>query len=95
MLRTHSKHATTRAQQRGIPPLIRNWLLEYGAETYDGRGGIVRHFTKESIRRLEREVGATPLSRLSEYMRCYLVESTEDGVVITVGKRYDNKHIRQ
>lgn len=94
MSKMQSRHASVRAQQRGIPPLIRNWLLEYGAETNDERGGIVRHFTKETLRRLERDVGAAPLRRLAEYLRCYLVESNEDGVVITVGKRYNNKRIR-
>jgi len=93
MLTLHTRHANTRAQQRGIPPLIRTWLLEYGDEIYDGHGGIVRYFTRQSVRRMKREVGATPLKRLSEYLRCYLVESNEDGVVITVGKRHSNTRI--
>ena len=25
-------HATIRAQQRGIPPVIQDWLLDYGEE---------------------------------------------------------------
>lgn len=93
MLKQHTKHAKARAQQRGIPPLITTWLLDYGEETYDGHGGIVRYFTPQSVRCMEREIGAVPLKRLSEYLRCYLVESSEDGVVITVGKRHNNKRI--
>ena len=31
-------HATIRAQQRGVPPLIEDWLLDYGAEQFDGHG---------------------------------------------------------
>ena len=88
-----TQHATARAQQRGIPTLITNWLLDYGEEIYDGHGGIVRYFTRGSVRRMERDIGATPIKRLSEYLRCYLVVSSEDGVVITVGKRYSNKRI--
>jgi hypothetical protein len=66
-------HAQVRAQQRGVPPLVMHWLLDYGEETFDGRGGVLRYFTPRSIRQLEREVGQAPLKRLSEYLRCYLV----------------------
>lgn len=89
----YTDHATTRAQQRGIPPLISNWLLDYGDEIYDGHGGIVRCFTPNSIRVMEREIGRAALKRMSEFMRCYLVESTRDGAIVTVGKRHQRKHI--
>ncbi len=93
MLATHTRHAVDRSQQRGIPPLIKTWLLDYGDEVFDGHGGIVRYFTRESIRRMEREFGAAPLKRMHEYFRCYLVQSNDDGSIITVGKRHNNKHI--
>jgi len=86
-------HATVRAQQRGVPPLIQDWLLDYGAEEFDGHGGMVRYFTKESIRHMERDIGKTPLKRMSEYLRCYLVQCSSDGAIITVGKRHGTKHI--
>ena len=89
----YSTHAFKRAQQRGIPPLIRDWLLSYGEERYDHHGGIVRYFTRTSIRNLEREVGREPLRRLAEYLTCYLVESSTDGQIITVGKRHQGAHI--
>jgi len=93
MIDTCTKHANKRAQQRGIPPLIQIWLLDYGVETFDGSGGVIRYFDRESIRRLERDVGSTPVKRLSEYLRSYLVQSSADGVIVTVGKRYPNKKI--
>ena len=86
-------HATIRAQQRGIPPLIQNWLIDYGAEQFDGRGGVVRYFSNDCLRKMERELGKTPVKRMSEYMRCYLVQSSSDGGVITVGKRFEAQHI--
>jgi hypothetical protein len=86
-------HSAIRAQQRGVPPLIQNWLLDYGAEQFDGRGGVVRFFSNECLRKMERDIGRIPLKRMSEYLRCYLVQSSSDGVVITVGKRYENQHI--
>jgi hypothetical protein len=90
---SYTAHATTRAQQRGIPPLISSWLVDYGHEIYDGHGGIVRCFTRDSIRAMEKEIGRAPIRRMSEYLRCYLVQSTDDGVVITVGKRHHKKRL--
>ena len=93
MLATHTHHATKRIQQRGIPPLISNWLLDYGDEVFDGRGGVIRYFSSSSIREMERDMGKAPVKRLSEFLRCYLVESRCSGAIITVGKRHPNKHI--
>ena len=73
--------------------MVMHWLLDYGEEVFDGHGGVVRYFTPRSIRHLEREVGQRPLKRLSEYLRCYLVQSSQDGNLITVGKRYRGKRI--
>lgn len=88
-----TQHAIQRSQQRGIPRLIQQWLLDYGKEAFDGRGAIVRYFTSQSIRNMERDFGREPLRRLSEYLRCYLIESAHDGAVITVGKRHNKAHI--
>ena len=88
-----TQHANQRSQQRGIPPLIQQWLLDYGEENFNERGMIIRYFTARSIRRMERDFGRDPVRRLSEYLRCYLIESAHDGAVITVGKRYSNTHI--
>lgn len=93
MLASSTQHGAQRAQQRGIPPLISNWLIEYGDEEFDGRGGVIRYFSKTCIRQMERDIGRDPIKRFSEFMRCYLVERNSDGAIITVGKRYSNKHI--
>ncbi len=93
MNRNFTDHAAIRQQQRGIPPLVADWLIDYGDEQFDGHGGVVRYFSKQCIRRLEREVGREPVARMSEFLRCYLVQSSKDGAVITVGKRYGNEHI--
>lgn len=88
-----TQHAAKRSPQRGIPPLVQHWLLDYGEENFDGHGAIGRYFSPQSIRNMERDFGRDPVRRLSEYLRCYLVESAHDGVVITVGKRHSNIHI--
>jgi hypothetical protein len=85
---SYSRHAARRAQQRGVPPRIADWLLSYGEEQFDGRGAIVRYFSKRSVRAMERDLGQTPVRRLSEFLHCYLVEANETGEIITVGKRH-------
>jgi hypothetical protein len=45
-------HAIVRSQQRGVPPLVSNWLIDYGTEVFDGHGGVVRYFSSQSIRNM-------------------------------------------
>jgi hypothetical protein len=80
-------HAQKRMQQRSIPPLVVQWLEEYGDEVHDHRGGIILHFGKHARRRLEKAVGREPIRRMNDWLRTYLVVST-DGVRITAGVRY-------
>lgn len=86
----HSSHALLRSQQRGIPPSIIEWLYDFGERRYDGRGGVIRFFSDKSRHRLEQMVGRDEIRRVSEHLRCYLVESARDGTIITVAKRYRN-----
>jgi hypothetical protein len=83
-----SKHAQLRIQQRGIPPLVLTWLLDYGQERHDHRGGLVHYLDKQSRRDLERTVGSGVVRRLPEYMDSYAASSVHDNVVVTVGHRY-------
>jgi hypothetical protein len=80
-------HAFIRSQQRGIPPLIDQWLDQYGEEEYDGHGGIRRYFSRASIRAMERDFGHRPVAKLAEYFNSYKVESSYDGKTITTGHR--------
>ena len=89
-----TKHCSTRSQQRGVPPMVKDWLLSYGQENHDGHGAIVRYFNDNSIRQMEREIGREPIRRMSEFLRCYLVEGI-DGAIITIGKRYLHSRINR
>ena len=80
-------HASRRAQQRAVPPLVTEWLDRYGEEEFDGRGGVVRYFSRTSIRKMQRDLGRAPVARLSEYLDCYLIQSSRDQTLITVGHR--------
>jgi hypothetical protein len=84
-------HAKVRAQQRGIPPLIVDWLKRFGAASNDGHGAQVRYFDKRSRKLLEQRVGREVVSRLSELLDAYLVVG-DDGTVVTVGHRYKRIH---
>ena len=80
-----SRHAQSRVQQRAIPRLMVDWLLQFGAEVPDTRGCTIRYFDKCAKRRLERAYGREPVRRLSDKLSCYLVE--KNGTVITAGHR--------
>lgn len=79
-----SCHAKTRSQQRGIPPLIQEWLQVYGAEVQT-HGATKRYFDRAARKRLAAEVGHQVIDRLGPLLNTYLVETTE--VVVTVGVR--------
>jgi hypothetical protein len=82
-----TRHAAERSQQRGVPPLVVEWLQQFGEEIFDGRGCIQRYFSKASIRAMERAFGRQPVSKMDQYLRAYTVESTGSGTIVTVGYR--------
>lgn len=82
-----TQHARVRMQQRGVPPVIVEWLLEYGATVYEGRGAHVRYFDKHARQRIRREKGDLVLRRLHELFDSYAVVA-DDGAIVTVGHRY-------
>ena len=84
---TNTTHGAVRMQQRGIPPLIIQWLEAFGEELHDHHGAIILHFSKRARRRLEQNVGSTPVRRLNEWMNAYAVIGT-DGALITTGMRW-------
>lgn len=88
-----TKHARTRAQQRGVPGLIERWLEQYGEEVYDGHGGAIYYFSQRSRRSIERHEGREPVRRMWEFLDCYKVVSSHDGSTITVGRLH--KRIRR
>ena len=84
---TKQPHADVRSQQRSIPPLVLDWLNEYGEEQYDGHGAIIQFFSSRSIRAMERRFGSAPVRKLAQYHGVYKVESSDTGETITVGHR--------
>ncbi len=81
-----TKHAAIRQQQRGIPPLILEWLESYGASSQSRQGAEIRYFDKHSRKQLAKAVGAEIVGRLTGLLDTYAVFAA-DGTVITVGHR--------
>ena len=82
-----TSHAIMRSQQRCLPPLVIDWLHDFGRERHDGRGATILYFDKHARRSLERSVGRAPVRRMKEWLNAYAVVS-DDGTLVTVGHRY-------
>jgi hypothetical protein len=81
----YTEHAEKRLQQRGISRDVCELLLAYGDEKYDGHGGCIRFFSERSVARLNAECGLSFCKKHIGSFRTYLVQSTRDGAIITVG----------
>src|SRR5437667_5029560 len=86
----YTRHAQARAQQRGIPHLIVEWLLEFGARKPSAGADMV-YFDKRSREALRRYAGRQALAKLDGLLDVYAVVSN-DGQVLTLGHR--TKRIR-
>lgn len=87
-----TRHAEIRMQQRAIPPLVTEWLDQFGATAYDKHGAKRRFFDKQSRKRLTRAVGKKVVNQLSKELSAYMVVS-DDKAVLTVG--YRTKRIKR
>ena len=78
-------HASARCQQRGIPPIMLDLLLQFGCREHDHAGAEIVYFDRRSKKRIESYAGGL-ISKLSEHLDSYAVVS--DGEIVTVGTRY-------
>lgn len=81
----YTRHCSARTQQRTIPPLIVDWLRDYGRVTRH-RGADVYYFDKATRKTLRSRIGSVPYKRLADLLDVYVVIS-DDGKVITACKR--------
>ena len=79
-------HTKIKQRQRAIPPLIVNWLREFGCRITGMNGTTVIYFDKKSKRALCTEVGPIVIRRLDDMMDAYVVMSKEK--VVAVGHRF-------
>jgi hypothetical protein len=81
-----TRHASKRAQQRSLPPIILEWLFRYGEAQHQDGGSEILYFSKRSKRQLRHDVGERPLQKLNQYLDAYLI--TTSGQILTMGHRY-------
>ncbi len=79
-------HASIRSQQRGIPPLVVDLLLQFGRRVHDQHGAEVVYFDRRSRKRVESYAGGL-IGKLSEHLDSYAVVA--DGVIVTLGSRFN------
>lgn len=81
-------HAEARAQQRGLPPYMLDFLMSYGTEVAVLGGGTKYIFDGQATRRFERELGRDHLMvQVIERLKKAFVIVATDGAVITAGWR--------
>ncbi|MBK7929807.1 MAG: hypothetical protein IPJ98_20720 [Bryobacterales bacterium] len=82
-----SRHAVSRCQQRSIPPVVLEWLDEFGERQHDGHGAVRIFFSHQSVRRMEQRLGGQIVGQVSKYLSAYCVLSNDGGEIITAGWR--------
>ena len=85
-----SNHASQRMQQRAIHPLMIDLLYRYGREQH--QNGSTLLYLDSRARKQARRAIEDVKQRFDKLCDTYLVESEDDGVVITVGHR--SKRVR-
>ena len=79
-------HARVRSQQRSIPSVVRDALIDFGERRRAGQGAESVFFTKKSWKRLEAYMGSDISRAFEKYRNCYLIEA-DDGAVVTEAYR--------
>ena len=80
-----SRHATSRMQQRAIPPLMVDLLVRYGREQPTRDGTVV--FLDSRGRQRVRQALVDALTRFDKLEDAYLIEANDTSTVVTVGHR--------
>lgn len=81
-----SEHAQKRSQQRSIPEVVIDLLLDFGDETHLGGGVTSFSFRKEGWKSAAKYLG-NRAKYFERYRACYAVVA-EDGTIITVAHRH-------
>lgn len=78
-------HAAKRCQQRGVPQLIIDLLLEFGSRQHDGLGAKICYFDKKAKKRLQTYAGGLA-GKLGGELNAYVIVNGDQ--VITAGPRF-------
>ena len=90
----YSKHALKRSQQRAIPTMISDWLVLHGERCHLGEGVKILFFNKKTRKLLKKEFGSLIYGKFSGYLNIYVIQCVSSGTIITVGRRYIKRRIK-
>ena len=82
----YTNHAFIRAQQRSLPPVVVEWLMNFGEEQHLGSGLTRYTFSRRSWRRLEAHLGRVGLTEQDKVKSAYVIVA-DDSSVVTIGHR--------
>lgn len=85
-------HASTRLQQRGIPPWFLALLIQHGKTIHDGHGAVVKTVNKQTRRKLQEVLSRTDYANAERYFDVYAVV-TPDRAVVTAAHRTRRTHL--
>lgn len=83
-----SRHARIRCQQRGIPPLVVDLLLQFGTRERASTGTSKVFLDKGGRRRVKAYAGALA-SQLEDHLDVYLVVNDAGDVLVTAAHRLE------
>lgn len=86
---TFTMHAETRIQQRGIPPMVIDLLMQFGSASRCG--GVERlMFDKLALRRLRRHLGGDRgLKLIDRWLNIYAIIG-DNGQLVTVAHKHSH-----
>lgn len=84
-----SKHTRIRMQQRSIPPIVVDWLVDFGHCEY-GHDGTRTYFFDKTSRRQFKSYAGQLFDSVNEFLNGYAVV-TSDSHVITVAIRQERR----
>ena len=79
-------HSEVRMQQRGIPELIVDLLINYGERKRAKKKCEVLFFNHSALKKLKKYLGKEFYSRIEQFKGAYLIQAS-NGEVITIGYR--------
>lgn len=78
-------HANKRIQQRGVPPIVLDLLINYGTRTPAGDGTEICYFDRKAKKLVTSYLGGL-IGKMNEQLDSYIVLSGKE--IITVGSRF-------
>lgn len=82
-----TNHAKKRMQQRSVPQIVLDWLVEFGNSVHVGNGARKYFFDKQSRKQFKKYAGSI-YGALEQYLDAYVVVAP-DSSIVTVGIRYE------